>query len=116
MIVGIGTDIIEIDRIKKVYMKQPRFPNKILTKKEYAHFEQLKQRRKYEFLAGRFAAKEAYAKACGTGIGKALSWHDIEVIVDQNGKPSIQTSTGNSALLSISHSKEYVVANVIIQS
>jgi holo-[acyl-carrier protein] synthase len=116
MIIGIGIDIIEIERIKKVYMNQPKFPRKILCEKEYTNFLQLEGRRQIEFLAGRFAAKEAYSKACGTGIGKCLGWHDIKISSEKSGRPVIQTKFKHTAFLSISHSKEYVVANVIIQS
>jgi holo-[acyl-carrier protein] synthase len=116
VIIGLGVDIIEIERIKRAFEKQPRFPERILTAQEYKRFMELEGRRQIEFLAGRFAAKEAYSKACGTGIGKNLSWHDIEILKDKNGKPWIRSKSGNTALLSISHSKNYVVSNVIIES
>lgn len=116
MIIGLGVDIVEIERVRVAYEKQSRFPERILTEREYLIFLELKGRRQIEFLAGRFAAKEAYSKACGTGIGKNLSWHDIEILKDKNGKPIIRSKTENTALLSISHSKNYAVANVIIQS
>lgn len=116
VITGIGIDIIEIERIKIAYEKQPRFPERILTETELKRFKELEGRRQIEYLAGRFAAKEAYSKANGTGIGKKLSWHDIEIFKDENGKPFVRTKSDNTALLSISHSKNYVVANVIIES
>jgi holo-[acyl-carrier protein] synthase len=68
-----------------------------------------------EFLAGRFAAKEAFSKAMGTGIGKDLSFLDIEIAVDPLGKPVIVKPDVN-AHLSISHSRDYAVAQVVIES
>ena len=70
MIKGIGIDITELGRIKKILERQPRFPERILTENEIERFEKLKGQRKIEYFAGRFAAKEAFSKANGTGIGK----------------------------------------------
>ncbi len=117
MIIGTGIDIVELQRIEEAMNRHRSFIKRILSEKEAKFFQTLSDRRKVEFLAGRFAAKEAFAKAVGTGIGKQLSWQDIEVLPDSNGKPMLRA---NKALghvhLSISHSKEYAVANVIIES
>jgi holo-[acyl-carrier protein] synthase len=114
MITGIGIDIIELSRIEEILTRQKKLVDRILTLSEKEIFEQLPQRRRVEFLAGRFAAKEAYSKANGTGIGKELSFLDIEIKSDSAGKPYfIKPET--RAHLSISHSKEYVVAQVIIE-
>lgn len=78
MIVGVGMDIIDIDRIAQAYEKNNQFVNRILTGVELDMFNQLENRRQMEFLAGRFAAKEAYSKAVGTGIGK-MRFTDMEV-------------------------------------
>ncbi len=115
MIKGIGIDITEIGRIKKILERQPRFPERILTENELQRFEQLKGQRKVEYFAGRFAAKEAFSKANGTGIGKALSFLDIEIAVDQQGKPCIIAPIARGVHLSISHSKEYAIAQVVIE-
>lgn len=115
MITGIGIDIAEMKRIKEVYERNNKFPSRILTEKELAYFSTLQPKRKLEFLAGRFAVKEAYSKANGTGIGKALSFQDIEVQKDENGRPYI-VKAGCIVHVSISHSEEYVVAQVIIES
>ncbi|MCK6255287.1 holo-ACP synthase [Fictibacillus sp. KIGAM418] len=116
MIIGTGIDIVEIARIEEVCQKQVRFPDRILTEKELEAYGVLKGRRQAEFLAGRFAAKEAYAKAVGTGIGKHLSWQDIEITKNDNGKPVIFGGTDKIAHLSISHSKEFAVAQVVLEA
>lgn len=116
MINGIGIDIVELARIKGAMERHQSFVTRILTTKEQTIFHKLSDNRKVEFLAGRFAAKEAFAKAVGTGIGKQLSWQDVEITPDINGKPTIVSKkTLGRIHLSISHSKEYAVANVIIE-
>ncbi|WP_257351827.1 holo-ACP synthase [Pseudalkalibacillus decolorationis] len=117
MIIGIGIDIIEITRIKKTLERQPRFSERILTEKEYKLFNSHSiDERRIEFLAGRFAAKEAYAKAIGTGIGSKLSWKDIEILPNESGKPVLKSNGSWTAFVSISHSKAYVVAQIILES
>lgn len=118
MIAGTGIDIIEIDRIKNVLLRKPeRFIARVLTKKEFSRIASAEQSRQVEYIAGRFAAKEAYAKATGTGIGAHLSFQDIEILPDQMGKPEIWIKGEKSFLshLSITHSKEYAFAQVIIE-
>jgi holo-[acyl-carrier protein] synthase len=115
MISGIGLDIVEIKRIKQILERQRKFIDRILTPYEKDIFEGLSDKRKVEFLAGRYASKEAYAKAVGTGIGHHLSFLDIQVENDVNGKPFIRLPNENGVHLSISHSAEYAVAQVIIE-
>ncbi|WP_017754810.1 holo-ACP synthase [Calidifontibacillus oryziterrae] len=120
MIKGIGIDIVEINRIHTILVRQPHFPNRILTRKELEIYEKLANRRQSEFLAGRFAAKEAFAKARGTGFGKQLSFLDLEILPDKLGKPNIGFKSAHDNLeemvhLTITHSKEYAVAQVIIE-
>jgi holo-[acyl-carrier protein] synthase len=118
LIIGLGVDLVELNRIEKVMDRNNRFIKRVLTNREIERLEQKGSiSRKVEYVAGRFAAKEAYAKANGTGIGKELSFLDIEVIPNENGKPEIfiNGSKNNAALLSISHGKEFVIAQVIIQ-
>ncbi|WP_043934359.1 holo-ACP synthase [Bacillus sp. EB01] len=115
MIKGIGIDLIEIDRIKKLAERQLRFPDRVLTPVEKDMYLNLPERRRVEFLAGRFAAKEAFSKANGTGIGEILSFHDIEIGKDSNGKPFFLKPDGVRAHLSISHTKQYATAQVIIE-
>ncbi|UOR10324.1 holo-ACP synthase [Halobacillus amylolyticus] len=116
MIKGIGIDIIEIKRIKQSIKRNPRFVQRILTKSEQDRYDQLNDWRRAEFLAGRFAAKEAFSKAVGTGIGK-LSFHDIEVISNDAGAPVVQAKGYETLTIwaAISHSKEQAVAQIILE-
>lgn len=117
MIIGLGIDIVELKRISEAINRNSKFVKRILTEKEQSYFDRLSDRRKVEFLAGRFAAKEAFVKAAGTGIGRNYSWQDIEVMPDENGKPLLRTKKELGRIqLSISHSREYAVANVVIES
>ncbi|PAL05793.1 holo-ACP synthase [Peribacillus simplex] len=115
MIKGIGVDITELDRMETLINRQPRLKERILTESEILIFEKLNGRRKVEYFAGRFAAKEAFSKANGTGIGKHLSFLDIEIISDDKGKPVISKPFSEGVHLSISHSREYAVAQVVIE-
>src|SRR5699024_6886569 len=111
-----GIDLIELDRMENVIKKRKRFLDRILTTNEKAIYDQLhKKSRQLEFIAGRFAAKEAFAKAAGTGIGK-LSFQHIEILPTKNGAPiiSVRGFTNKKIFLSISHSKQYAIAQVII--
>ncbi|MGE7782125.1 holo-ACP synthase [Peribacillus sp. NPDC097264] len=115
MIKGIGVDITELDRIELLLSRQPRFKNRILTDSEILLFDKLQGRRKIEYFAGRFAAKEAFSKAVGTGIGRHLSFLDIEIVSDGNGKPMIIKPFSEGVHLSISHSRDYAIAHVVVE-
>lgn len=119
MILGIGTDIVELERIRHTLDRQPRFLERILTEGERRIAEGLPQQRQIEFIAGRFAAKEALAKALGTGIGKALSWQDINIMKHDSGAPSVEINHLQAdkykVHLSISHSKAYAIAFAMIE-
>lgn len=115
MIVGIGLDLVEIDRMKEIIRSQPRFPNRILTEAEFELYKDLSERRKIEFLSGRFAAKEACSKAFGTGIGKELGFQDIEVLNDEKGKPILSVDLPFISFLSITHTEKYAAAQVVLQ-
>ena len=116
---GIGNDIIEIERIEKsIQCYGSHFLQRIFTPSEIAYCEKHSQNARH--FAGRFAAKEAIAKALGCGIGKKLSWHDMEILNDKAGKPFASLSPEanlrfNSPRihLSISHCKEYATAVAI---
>lgn len=116
MIVGHGIDLQEISAIKKAYDKRSTFAKKVLTEREFDKFQTLKGNRQMTFLAGRWAAKEAFAKALGTGIGPVI-FHEIEVLNDEKGKPILTSPafTDGKIWLSISHSSEYVQASVILE-
>ena len=89
MIVGIGSDIIEIERIEKIIYKfGNRFIDRCFTKTEIMKSES--KANKYASYAKRYAAKEACSKALGIGLAKGIKWKDIGVINDQNGKPNIE--------------------------
>ncbi|MBD8006761.1 holo-ACP synthase [Bacillus norwichensis] len=117
MILGMGLDLVEIERIEKLRGRQVRFAERVLAARELQQYETLPERRKTEFLAGRFASKEAFAKAVGTGIGAQLSFQDIEIAADERGKPHIvrPMDQGKRIHLSITHTKAYAAAQVIIE-
>ncbi|MBB5356447.1 holo-[acyl-carrier protein] synthase [Anoxybacillus mongoliensis] len=116
MIIGIGIDIVELNRIAELINRQPKLIERVLTDNERNCLHDRSAKRKIEFVAGRFAAKEAYAKALGTGIGAHVSFHDIEIKNDENGKPYIVSSSPDERVhVSISHSEHYAVAQVIIE-
>ena len=124
-IYGIGIDLCEIERVEESLDKLgERFADKILAPQEKSQF--LSHKFKGRYLAKRFAAKEAFAKALGTGIAEGVILPDIEVINDAKGKPSIHVHgealekvkqiAGASIHLSISDEKDYAIAQVIIES
>lgn len=106
MIKGIGTDIIEISRIKKS-IESEHFVNRVFTKNEILYA--LKKAKPEQTFAGIFCAKESIVKAMGTGFYKN-KFHDIEIIFDDLGKP-----TNKYAQISISHCDEYATAVAIIE-
>jgi holo-[acyl-carrier protein] synthase len=117
LITGIGLDITELNRIKSIKMKTKKFEERILTNKEIEQMKELSEHRQIEFLAGRFAAKEAFSKARGTGIGKDCSFQDIEIVREYRGKPSLYFKGKQvNGFVSITHTKEYAAAQVILQS
>lgn len=114
MIKGIGLDIIELSRIKKAD-EQVKFRNRILSDRELEEYDKLSNIRKIEFLAGRFAAKEAYAKANGTGIREGCEFHQIEILNDELGKPILYFNRQLvKGFVSITHSKDYAAAQVLL--
>lgn len=115
MIAGIGLDIVELERIAKLDARSDKFRLRILVEEELASYETLALHRRTEFLAGRFAAKEAFAKALGTGIGAACRFEDIAVLPDESGKPVLYFK-GKSAdgFVSITHTQTVAAAQVIL--
>ncbi len=121
MIVGIGNDIIEIERIEKAISKEG-FKDKIYTQRE---LENIKKRgNRAETYAGVFSAKEAISKAIGTGV-REFSLTDLEILNDDLGKPYVAVSEKLDKIIkskkedyqieiSISHSKKYAIAMAII--
>lgn len=119
-ILDIGVDIIEIYRIKELIDKNKRFLEKVFTVKEIEYFESKGLRA--ETIAGNFAAKEAISKSMGTGIRK-FNLKDIEVLRNDLGKPIVKTYNNFNQIcidyniseikVSISHCKDYAIANAI---
>ena len=98
MIQGIGTDVVSIPRIERVLARfGERFVNRILTPQERVRYE--RTRLKANHLAKRFAAKEAFSKAIGTGIHPPFTWHSISVGRDARGKPGLVPSEKMAAHL-----------------
>jgi len=118
-IIGIGTDIISIDRFSKSVERQgEKFLETIFTEEEKHYCQKFKD--PMGAYAARFSAKEAVAKALGCGFTETFSFLDIEVMKDEKGKPSIQLSTraqeefdSPQIEISISHCKEYATAFAI---
>lgn len=124
-IYGIGTDILELERIKRILEqdKNDRFLHRVLTKKELDLYKK-KNRNKIAFVGGRFAAKEAVVKALGTGIGEKVGLQDIEILPDSNGKPVCLLSqqakhhlqlTNYNIHITISHSDAYATATAVVE-
>lgn len=119
---GVGIDLIEIDRIESSIQTYGNgFTEKIFNQDEIAYC--LKKANPFPHFAARFAAKEAFSKAYGTGIGTRLSWHDVSVSHEFSGRPIITLSeklseslAGHEILLSISHTHQYAVAVVRIDT
>jgi len=127
-IVGIGTDLCDIRRIKEVLERQgERFAEKVLGPAELAIYRARMARhaqRGAAFLATRFAAKEAFSKALGTGMRMPMSWRACEILPDPSGKPTVRlhgvlaehvAARGLSALVSVSDEKDMASATVLLQ-
>ncbi len=117
MIVGIGLDLVELKHMEEVCQKQKSFHKYVLTPQEIKLYEERSDKRKLEFLAGRFAAKEAFSKAMGTGIGKKVNFQNVIILNNEKGQPFVAKSPfeGN-IFVSISHSKNSAVAQVILET
>jgi holo-[acyl-carrier protein] synthase len=125
MILGIGIDIIEVERIQASYAKfGDRFLNRILLPNEINYC--LSHRVPGPFLAARFAAKEAISKAFGTGIGAQLGWQDVEVGRKESGEPFVifhekakallMARSARAVLISLSHTQVHATAVAILES
>lgn len=101
MILGVGTDLISVARIEKLIAQfQQKFAEKVFTENEIFHAEKFKNSLpRALFFAKRFAAKEAFAKAIGLGLGRGVDFKDIEIANDKLGKPQIQIINGKNAFL-----------------
>ena len=125
LIIGCGIDLVKIERIEKIIKRWGNnFTSRIFTPLERDYCEKKKDN-KYQSYAGKFAAKEALLKALGLGL-RGANWKEIEIKNDELGQPLIDTSgkLKNIALakgvskyfITISHTKEYAIAPVILES
>ena len=121
MVLGIGIDIIEIERIKKSIDKYGEaFLKKIYTQREIKY--SLSRANKYQHLAARFAAKEAIYKALSSDTDKVYSWQDVEIYNEVNGLPKVNfygelkdyLNDGKQLKISMSHSDNYVTCVAIL--
>ncbi|MHB8754369.1 MAG: holo-ACP synthase [Candidatus Acidiferrales bacterium] len=125
VIVGLGVDIAEIDRLEKAVARHGNaFLERVFTPAEIAYCE--RHRTKFERYAARFAAKEAMMKALGTGWRKGVRWRDIEIKNEPSGKPALHLAGEAAAqasrlgakrfLLSMTHTGNLAYAQVILES
>jgi holo-[acyl-carrier protein] synthase len=124
VIVGIGIDIVEVQRIRRALRRSEETAKRIFTAVELEYC--LERRNKYQHFAGRFAAKEAAFKALGTGWQKGIRWQDVEVVAEKHGRPSLRfygrageflEALGvKRGLVTISHTSEYAVAAVVLDT
>lgn len=117
-IVGLGVDIVEIARIERAILRVPGLVERVFTRGEISYCRS-KPGSQYAHFAGRFAAKEAVAKA----IGRSLGWREVAVENDPLGKPATvltgraaEAARGGKVLLSISHSRDYAVAHAVFMA
>jgi holo-[acyl-carrier protein] synthase len=123
VIFGIGTDIIDVKRVEKMLSKGKQYLEAVFTEKEINYCE--KKVRKAEHYASRYAAKEAILKAVGTGWRGKLTYHDIEIINDNSGKPHVfvqgevrkffDLNKIITTSISLSHTKETAIAFIILE-
>ena len=125
MIIGCGIDLVKIERIEKIIKKWgDNFTSRVFTLLEREYCEK-KKGNKYQSYAGRFAAKEALLKSLGLGL-RGVNWKDIEMENNELGQSIIETSGKlkkiasekgvSKYFISISHTKEYAIAQVILES
>lgn len=125
MIYGIGVDIAEISRFQKFLdQKNSALLNRLFSERELDSCKTRKDTA--SCLAARFAAKEAFLKALGTGLRNGISWHDMEIVNDKLGKPEFQVSCKAQEIcsdrkishpfLSLSHDGGNAIAMVVLES
>ena len=124
MIVSIGIDIIEVRRVREVLARTPRFAERVFTdaERDYCESRGVVAAQHY---AARFAAKEAALKALQTGWRGGISWHDVEVAAYDSGAPYLilrgiakellEALGASRAYLSISHTTEHAIAEVVLE-
>jgi len=124
MIKGIGIDIVEVMRVKEILRKyDEHFIKRVFTQDEL--ITSAKKKEPWIFLSGRFAVKEAVFKAFGTGMAKGMTFKDVELVNQLNGKPEVNLygkakefadeSGINKVFVSLSHENDYAVAFVVME-
>ena len=127
MIVGVGLDLVEIAHFRRIIQKGGvAFYKKILTPIEFKEVRALSQAAQVSYGAKRYAVKEAFAKACGTGIGKFVGFKDITVVHDEKGAPQLKLSAkldaklrhqfGDDVKISVSLADDKMACAVVILS
>ena len=125
MILGVGIDLIEVERVEAAWKRfGDRFIGRILRPSELAYC--LTHKRPGPFVAARFACKEAVSKAFGTGIGAQLGWKDIEICREESGQPFVVLHNkgrelldqrgGRRIHLSLSHTEKHATAVALLES
>ena len=124
MIVGIGIDIIEVARVREVLLRTPRFRVRVFTPAEQTYCDS-RGAVAAQHYAARFAAKEATLKALQTGWRGGIAWQDVEVAAHESGAPYLilqgeakrlfESSGATTAHLSISHTTEHAIAQVVLE-
>lgn len=120
-IFGIGIDLVNVSRLRQALERNPeRFKQRVFTQREVAFCEPLAD--KFLSYAARFAAKEAFSKALGTGLRGKISWQEIEVCDNERSRPSIRVFGKAKGILgsrpvhlSITHLDDYAAAVVVIE-
>jgi holo-[acyl-carrier protein] synthase len=123
MIKGVGVDMVEIARVRRLVEEDRGFAARIFTEREIAYCES--KFSKAQHYAARFTAKEAFFKALGTGFRGGMGWRDVEVANDDLGKPQLMLAAAaleqfrrsklKRAMLSLSHTREMAVALVVVE-
>lgn len=124
MIVGLGIDVEEVERLERALARSgPRFAARLFTPRERTDAEDLKDAT--EFLTGRFAAKEAFFKALGTGVSRGITWQDAEITNAEGGAPELEVRGrarevfeargARRVWLSITHTGRVAAAVVVLE-
>lgn len=115
-ILGVGTDIVETERIRELFEREPGFAERVFTERELAYC--LPRETRFMNLSARFAAKEAVAKA----LGRSFGWKEVEVVNNSDGKPEIvlhgralKAAGGATVHVSVSHTRSYSSAVAVIE-
>lgn len=114
---GIGVDLVSVERLEGIVERWgDGFLYRVFTEREREY--SLSRKRRYEHLAGRFAAKESVVKA----VGRKLPWRGIEIVTEENGKPYVRLDIENGSItdgtdihVSIAHTEEYAIAMAMME-